>query len=244
LAQNKENEIRRGGEIKEDAEFLWGWATAAGKLRAKRRAEIVIRELIGRKSIRVLEIGCGTGVFTDYFCKEGFDLCGIDISVDLVKKLKSKCYNNARLNLCAADVENLPFPSNSFDAVVGICVLHHLNVEPALREIRRVVKTDGIILFSEPNMMNPQLMLQKNIKLLRKIRALGENEDETAFFRWQIKKIMHGLGYREISVFPFDFLHPWTPRAAIALVQKLGFCLEKTPLLKEISGSLFIRAIK
>ena len=242
--QNKQREVNHDQKIKENAEFFWGWATLAGKLRTERMANIIINGIRNKGFSKVLEIGSGTGVFTEFFSKAGLDVYGIDISFDLLKKTKVKHSNNRILNLSVADVENMPYRDGSFDAVIGVCVLHHLNIVPAIKEIERVVRKGGIILFSEPNMMNPQLILQKNVKFIKRIQILGETEGETAFFKWQIRNLLKIMAFKEISIIPFDFLHPWTPKFLIPFVKKLGFCLEKTPLLKEIAGSLLIYAVK
>jgi SAM-dependent methyltransferase len=242
--QNKQKEIEHDQKIKEDAEFFWGWATTAGKLRAERRSDLIISRVKSRGFSRVLEIGSGTGIFTESFCKAGFDVYGVDISFDLLKELKIKHSRKNLLNLSVADVEDMPYCDGSFDAVVGVCVLHHFEIVPALKEIGRVLKKGGIFLFSEPNMMNPQLALQKNIKPIKRLSILGETEDETAFFKWQMRNLLETMSFKEISIMPFDFLHPWTPKPLIPFVEKLGFCLEKIPLLKEIAGSLLIHAVK
>ena len=242
--QNKQKEIEHDQKIKEDAEFFWGWATPAGKLRAERRSNMIISRVKSRGFSRVLEIGSGTGIFTESFCEAGLDVYGVDISFDLLKELKIKHSGKNILNLSVADVENMPYCDGSFDAVVGVCVLHHFDIVPALTEISRVLKEGGIFLFSEPNMMNPQLALQKNIRPIKRRSILGETEGETAFFKWQMKNLLKTMSFKEISIMPFDFLHPWTPKLLIPFVEKLGFCLEKIPLLKEIAGSLLIRAVK
>jgi len=244
MVQDKIKEIAHNRNIKEKAEFFWGWDTPAGKLRAARRARIIIDEMKKNNCTRILEIGSGTGMFTKFFCKERLDVNGIDISFELLKGLKAKIPDSKCLKLIISDAENLAYHDNSFDAVVGVCVLHHLNVEPVLKELKRVLRKGGLIVFSEPNMMNPQLMIQKNIKPIKRLTILGETEEETAFFRWQMKGLLRRTGFTEISVEPFDFLHPWTPKPLIPFVKAMGRCLERTPLLREISGSLLITAIK
>ena len=96
--------------------------------------------------------------------------------------------------------------------------------------------------FTEPNMMNPQIALQKNIPALK--RKLGDSPDETAFFRWSLKKLLMKTGFKEIVIKPFDFLHPALHPSLIPFISSLGEAVEKTPLLKEIAGSLYISAIK
>lgn len=53
------------------------------------------------------------------------------------------------------DAHALTFPDHSFDAVFGAGILHHLNLEAALKEIVRVVKPDGMVVFGEPMDLNP-----------------------------------------------------------------------------------------
>ncbi len=241
MLQNKTVEIERGREILEDAEWLWGWGTTAGKLRAERRAGILIDMANMVRGRSVLEIGCGTGMFTRKISKDRADLAAVDISHDLLRKAKQEV-DLPEVEFVQSDIEQMPFGNMTFDAVVGICVLHHLNMDAILPEVRRVLKKGGRIVFCEPNMMNPQLLIQKNVKPIKKIRILGETLDETAFFRWQLSHDLKRVGFTDISIVPFDFLHPWTPPFMIPAVNKIGILAEKMPLIKEIAGSLIISA--
>ena len=79
----------------------------------------------------------------------------------------------------------LSYSERVFDSVVGSSVLHHLEIKEALRDIYRVLKPGGTIYFTEPNMLNPQIAIQKNIPWIK--RKLGDSPDETAFFRWSLR---------------------------------------------------------
>jgi SAM-dependent methyltransferase len=120
------------------------------------------------------------------------------------------------------------------------CII--LEIESALREIRRVLKPEGSIYFTEPNMMNPQIAVQKNVPAIK--QRLGGSPDERAFFRWPLKRRLERAGFRAVRIEPFDFLHPRIPPSWIPMIQNLGCFLEKMPLLREIAGSLYIRALK
>jgi len=105
-----------------------------------------------------------------------------------------------------------------------------------------VLKTGGTICFTEPNMMNPQIAVQKNVPWIK--RKLGDSPDETAFFRWPLRRLLEQTGYRDVRIDPFDFLHPKTPVRLLDRMNVLGRFLERVPLILEFAGSLYIRAIK
>lgn len=230
-------EIAHGKKIVNNAECLWGWKTEAGMIRAERRAQFLIRASEITEQKRCLEIGCGTGIFTEKIAKTGAKIVAIDISPELLEKAKEKNISNASFEVM--NIEKMDFLDNSFDCVIGSSILHHLiDLEKALLEIKRVLKKGGKIAFAEPNMMNPQIMIQKNIKPIK--NWLGDVENETAFFRWSLKKCLEKYGFNSVKIEPFDFLHPLTPSFLISIVSKLGKALEKIPILKEIAGSLLI----
>ena len=58
------------------------------------------------------------------------------------------------------------------------------------------------------------------------------------------RRVLHGRGFVEARVEPFDFLHPATPPAWLDRVTRLGLTLERTPLLREIAGSILLTASK
>ena len=243
MGQNKAQELEHARKILHHPEFYWNSSTSAGHKGSLRRAEWVAAASGFRPGLRVLEVGCGTGFFSEIFLRSGVELHAIDISPDLLDKARERCLpagqagrTEADFRVC--DIEALPYEDNAFDAVVGIRVLHHLDMETSFNEIRRVLKPGGVIAFCEPNMLNPQIMLQKNIPFIK--RLMGDTPDETAFFKWPLKRFLDGKGFSEILIEPFDFLHPWIPAFLAPSAEAVGSCLERIPLIKEIAGSLRI----
>ena len=171
---------------------------------------------------KALEIGCGTGIFTSLIARSGADITAVELSPELVERARAQ--NPApNVKYRVMNVEELDFPENSFDCVYGSSVLHHLNLPKALPEMLRVLRPGGNFVFTEPNMLNPQIMLQKNIPALKAF--MGDSPDETAFFRWQIKGTLLDAGFSGVKTEPFDFLHPWVPGALAPAADKLGALL-------------------
>lgn len=236
-----QNEIEHGKYLSNlGAEDVWNWNSPAGTKRKQRRIFLITQRL--NNKMCVLEIGCGTGHFTPEFAKAVKRLVAVDISPELLDQAKA---NNSADNIQyfvqnAYDMKDIK--SSSFDAVVGTSILHHLDLHKTLLELHRVLKPEGSIIFSEPNMLNPQIAMERNVPFLRKI--MHASPDETAFIRWRLSNDLKNNGFIDIKIEPFDFLHPSTPQAFIPFIEKVSTFSEKIPVLREIAGSLFITAKK
>ncbi|MFQ5964304.1 MAG: class I SAM-dependent methyltransferase [Candidatus Scalinduaceae bacterium] len=238
IDQQLQNEIAHGKYLKEHgAGEVWNWETPAGKERWARRVKMLTSHI--KPDMKVLEIGCGTGYFTNEIVKTKAEIVAIDISPDLLETAQKEI-TAENVTFKIENAYKLSFDDNTFDTVIGSSVLHHLKLEDALRELYRVLKPDGTIFFTEPNMLNPHIAIEKIIPIVR--RRMGNSPDETAFFRWSLKGKLRKYGFENIHISPFDFLHPQTPKILIPTIKLIGDIAEHTPVISEIAGSLFIKA--
>jgi SAM-dependent methyltransferase len=234
------HEISHGQYSLEHGEEVWNWSSPAGKIRWARRCGL-FADFLGTGRKLVLEIGCGTGLFTKELVKTGHTIVAIDISDALIRKAEKRIAS-ANVHFISGNAYNTDFPLEHFDFIVGSSSLHHLDVEKALKEFFRILKPGGKIFFTEPNMLNPQVALIKNVPFLK--RKSGDSPDETAFLRWRIAGAFRRYGFTDIQAIPFDFLHPHLPEAFIKKGTRLTLLLEKIPAIKEFAGSLIIRCRK
>ena len=110
-------------------------------------------------SNHLLEIGIGTGRIALPLLREGVHVTGVDISPLMVERLRAKLAQQqairpdrswGKLTLAMADMTALPFDDGSFDAAVGVHVLHLVpEWRKALDEALRVVRRGGALLMGQ-----------------------------------------------------------------------------------------------
>jgi 2-polyprenyl-3-methyl-5-hydroxy-6-metoxy-1,4-benzoquinol methylase len=238
MTERAQHEIDHGRYLSEiDPERAWGWGTPAGRLRAERRAKLIVDGARLSPGMHALEIGCGTGLFTEYFAGSGARITAVDISRELLTIARRRRGGLRHVEFVAARFEDFPVDAQ-FDAVIGSSVLHHLELTAALDHIYRLLTPGGHCSFAEPNMLNPQIFLERHVPAVR--RRLHVSPDETAFFA----SLLRRHGFVDVRITPFDWLHPFTPPAFIGLVGAVGRVFERLPLVREFSGSLVIRCRK
>jgi len=220
-----------------DTEALWGWGTPAGRCRALRRAALIARRAGLRPGMKVMEVGCGTGMFTEMFAAHGCRILAVDISADLLEKARGRNLPPDRVTF-----ENVTFEQAShrgpFDAVIGSSVLHHLTIPESLRKIFDLLLPGGVLCFAEPNMLNPHVFAERRFRRFFPYVS----PSETAFVRWRLRGSLERIGFAQCVLEPFDWLHPATPAALIPAVERLNFLLERLPLVREFAGSMLISA--
>jgi SAM-dependent methyltransferase len=237
LQQRIERERIHGRVIIDNEENNWGWNKPAGKIRWQRRLNY-LSQALEDKNGDVLEIGAGSGTFTIALAEIFSSLTAVDICPDLLEIARSK---QSSINLLCMDAHHLEFPDDSFNAIIGCSVLHHLDWDLALQGFFEKLKPGGVIRFSEPNLLNPQIFVQKNVPFIK--RYVGDSPDEYAFTVWQIERSLKKIGFSQIKVVPYEFLHPSTPPHLIKTLMKVEKWLSKT-WLRHFGGSLMIEAVK
>lgn len=121
----------------------------------------IIKKWKGKK---VLDYCCGAGGTSVRLAKAGCDVVGIDISEEEIKIARTRADAGGVLGKCrfvVGDAEHTEFEDESFDCIVCMGVLHHVDLEAAYKEIHRLLKKDGIVLGDEALANNPFFMMYR-----------------------------------------------------------------------------------
>ena len=117
----------------------------------RRRLEIVFDELLTSADLSgksVLDVGCGTGWFSQWAAARGARVTSLDIGVRLLQEAQRRC----PMRPIAADACRLPLASDTFDVVISSeCVEHTTDPLGAVREIHRVTRPGGLLVVTVPN---------------------------------------------------------------------------------------------
>lgn len=112
------------------------------------RYTILDNSVVSRK---VLDVACGEGYGSYLLANAASSVTGVDISNESVAHAREK-YIKDNLNYIQASATDLPFEDDCFDVVVSFETIEHLHEqEMMIKEIRRVLKDDGVLIISSPN---------------------------------------------------------------------------------------------
>ncbi len=149
--------------------------TPTGKLVKETESKLIDELLDIKPGEKILDAGCGTGIFTLDFLRQGAEVVGLDISSPMltyaIKKIKGY-----QLSLLRGDMLHLPFKDNSFDKAVSVTALEFIeDAKCAVDELLRVTRPGGYVVVATLNSLSPWAV--------RRRARRGSHVLEHAFFR-------------------------------------------------------------
>jgi len=170
------------------------------------------KNIINRKDIKVLEVGCGSCANLWMIAKEGFNTHGLDLSEEsLILGKKILEYWEVDATIRQGSFTNLPYQDNSFNVVVDVLSMsctNHTNYLRGIDEIYRVLKKDGLFFSYTPNQKSDAF---KNYKPAVKI-------DE-----WTLSGLYREDGFGAGNHYPFHF---WDKETLQETLINKGFKIE------------------
>jgi ubiquinone/menaquinone biosynthesis C-methylase UbiE len=153
----------KGKDITEMAEIFDDWPekydqwfeTPLGRLIKKYESDLVLETLKAEQNERILDAGCGTGVFTLDLVAAGAQIVGLELSLPMLlqagKKLEGHFFHMVR-----GDMGKLPFADNAFDKTVSVTAIEFIvDATTATGEMFRVTKPGGFIVVATLNSLSP-----------------------------------------------------------------------------------------
>lgn len=223
-------------------EAYWLRFPSTSPFRLRWRAQTVRHWLHVIPGEKILEIGAGSGLWTQHLSEalRGENpITAATFNEDLTSSGSAKNIPNARF----VHVRELAeLPEKSFDYVVGTAILCHDLYEQNLSALYRLLKPGGQLLFFEANYWNPQVFLKNHIPGLG--RLAKDAPCHIGMRRYKLLRLASQQGFTRVEITPYDIVHSLTPRWLIPSMQSLAFILEHAPGIREFCGTLYISALR
>lgn len=121
---------------------------------------------ISLKNKKILDVGSGTGISTEFF--EG--AIGLEPEIEMIKQ--------GSYNAIQGDAENLPFKDNTFDVVISVTAIHNVeDFEKAILEIKRVLKPKYLLVITLLRKSNRFEEIKQVIKKEFDVVEIDEEKD-------------------------------------------------------------------
>jgi SAM-dependent methyltransferase len=206
----------------------------------------VIGQIAGRT---VLDYGCGNGENSLPLVSRGARVIGLDVSNDLLILARQRLALHGladRATFLAASAHDLPLPDSSIDAVMGIAILHHLDLNLAAREVHRVLKPGGVAVFQEP-VRNSQLL--KTIRGMIPYRSDEVSDYERPLTDAELRMFAAPFSNFRSRAFSLPFINvaqvvPALRRHVLSLYKADGAILRRTQILDRFAGIRVVSMMK
>ncbi len=213
--------IKRYDEIAEA--YNKDWRGEHDKVQLKHLEEF--EKALGFPQKKILDAGCGTGKDCIYFASHGYDIYGVDLSKNMLKKAIEKFrINNLNGNLLIGDMRTLNFPSNYFDGVWSAAAIVHLPFQEkrkAIREFYRVLKPKGILHFWVQNLLG----IKHLVRLSQSYVFYLQHSKANIIEKIHVLKERIKMGYAFLD--DRHWFYP-TKKALLKMLKEEGFLILKT----------------
>lgn len=154
----------------------------------------LIKELEDKNFKTLLDVGCGNGRFLSMVLNK-FDVkvSGIDISSGMIEKGKE--FLDGRADLKVGDSEHLPWNDRSFDVVTCSASFHHYPApELFLKQVKRVLRTGGILMIADPFTSDELFRFLANIVI-----KFSKSGDVRIYSQKEMKDLLENCGFALIK---------------------------------------------
>ena len=202
-----------------------------------RFCEIAVR-LSGAK--RILDVGAGQGLLLSFLTELGHECHALDVK-DQPSMYPDTYGKGIKFQLCNVEADAIPYPDESFDAVVCCQVLEHFSHSPlpAVREMKRVLRPGGVLEIDVPNVASfrnrVRLLRGKHITydyavhylhatpILYKGKSYYPLRHNREFTRGELELLLHSSGFEKYEVY---FLKSRRYREGTERIRSVGTALK------------------
>ena len=214
------------------------------------RFHAVLRALDPQPGERILDVGCGSGVYTRELVERGAKVVATEFTPTPLALAKRNVGElAAQVEFRLEDAQALSLPDAAFDKVLLTEVIEHLpEPERAIAEAARVLRPGGLLVVSTPSRFSPMNLAYA---LKRRIRGYGFNEHLHEFTPRSFRRLVshhfrvEGLDFANFVLpYPADELYLRLGSPALSVLKLTERILSRAPLARRLGWTMVMRARK
>lgn len=194
---------------------------------------------------KVLELGCGTGVYAHWLKKRGLEVIGMDIGPEVLKQASRRCPDVLFIQGDCEDPAASLDPglsADGFEAIIGINTFsYYPDKEKALLNYRKLLGRDGRFILIDMNGACPYypVMAWMNKNEIREWISLIKESN-----RHRLGSLLQRTGYQTEQFEHFAFIPNGVNEITVSLLRPLDFILESIPGVRDFSMRIALLARK
>jgi ubiquinone/menaquinone biosynthesis C-methylase UbiE len=201
------------------SKYAYGYDEGVEYIVGRPIQQTILKRLSEERNLgEVIEFGCGTGYFTEAIIKNAKHVIATDLSDEMLEEVKVKLKDYQKVTIEKADCESTSFPSERFDTIVMVNVIHFIeNPHRALQESYRLLRDGGLLILADYTGYGMKLFdkMRLGIRFLRRVGIPPR--------------------YAQANLSPEEFN---------SLVESIGFKAEELQLIGDKTKALYLKGRK
>ncbi len=235
MVYNKKEKIKK---YYEDEADIYDYTHGAGMYGAQRGIEKYYFKFFKqyiKPGAKVLEVGCGTGVFTQALMRISKSIISSDISDNMLQEAKKR---NPGVKFKIADIEDLPFEDEKFDFVVAVNSFSYVpDKKKGIAEIKRVLKKNGKFLLVDMNLLCPAYYFTNLLKIRQRKIWFSTIMDSNRFY---LSNLLKDNQFKVIKIYEGNLVPHRATKKNVKFYLPLEYLLKIFPFFNIITMRIFV----
>jgi len=208
------------------------------------RFEVCLEMLDLGPGMRVLDVGCGSGVFADQAATvPGTQVTAVDGNPEAIHFGTQK-FGRPNLQFRRGLVDELAFRDTSFDRISCLEVIEHVHPEQArsmLSTFHRILSPGGRLVISTPNVRSVWPALEWTLDRLKLVPTMEGEQHVAGYHPGSLKELGEEAGFRPIATRTLFVASPWVALATWTFAKSLHRLEQRSAML---AGALLVQSFE
>lgn len=172
----------------------------------------------------VLDVGCGSGVLSDFLARQGARVIAIDSNPAAIEFARH-AFGQSGVDFRLASVEELEAPPGSIDRTYCFELIEHIHlhqVQALCRRIHVLTRPGGTLAITTPNYAGVWPAIERTLDVLKLVPHLDRDQHVTHFTAALLRRVLSETGWTVERISTFSTLAPWASLIGWRVAEKLA----------------------